>query len=690
MAAYLWELGRRETKFKPSTPPSSTPHPQLSVITPVRTHQRSVDAHRVAEEARQSEARYRTLFDSIDDGFCVIEVMFNEDGRAVDYRFLETNAVFEQQSGLRHAVGKTILELAPDYESQWFEVYGKVAETGEAVRFEHEEKTLGRWFDVFAFRHGSSGSRNIGVLFNDITTRKEAEAAQALLYQQVISEGERLAEIFKRAPSFMCVLQGPGHVFERVNDQYRELVGRRDVLGKTVRNALPELDGQGFFELLDEVYRTGEPFVGTGMRACLHRQPGGPVEERCVDFVFQPLRAADETITGVIVQGIDVTARIQAEEALRAADRRKTEFLALLAHELRNPLAPIRNGLEILRLASDNTPGVVQAREMMERQLLHMVRLIDDLLDVARISTGKMELRRARISLADAINNALETARNLIESAGHELSVSLPSDPIFLNADLTRLAEVFGNLLSNSAKYTPRGGQISLAVERQGEEAIVTVKDNGIGIPQSSLAAIFDMFSQVDRSIERTTGGLGIGLSLVKGLVELHGGTVTVQSDGPNYGTTFVVRLRAMMADSAPEPVSPRDEVNGCSSARRVLVVDDNQDSGSSMAMALQLRGYNAVTAFDGFEGIKIAEAFNPDVILMDVGMPTMNGYETTRRIRETPWGKGIVIIALTGWGQEGDRVRTKEAGCNAHLVKPANVCELQKLLVELGVETGP
>jgi PAS domain S-box-containing protein len=381
---------------------------------------------------------------------------------------------------------------------------------------------------------------------------------------------------------------------------------------------------------------------------------------------------------------LDITERKRAEEELKAADRKKDEFIALLAHELRNPLAPIRNGLQVLRLAmGEGNAAVASARDMMDRQLGHMVRLIDDLLDVSRINRNKMELRRSRVSLADVVGSAVETAGPAIDAEGHELNVSLPQKPVHLDADLTRLAQVFSNLLTNSAKYTQKGGRIWLTAERRGAEVTVTVRDTGIGIPAESLGDIFDMFSQVDRSVERSTGGLGIGLALVKGLVEMHGGTVTAASEGEGKGSTFTVTL-PVMADRPETPSGPASDNGRAAPGRRILVVDDNRDGADSLAMMLTLLGNEVRTANDGLEAVEQAEAFRPEVILMDVGMPRLDGYEATRRIRGLGWAGAVTIIALTGWGQDGDRRRSREAGCDGHLVKPVNLPDLQKLVGEL------
>jgi PAS domain S-box-containing protein len=370
------------------------------------------------------------------------------------------------------------------------------------------------------------------------------------------------------------------------------------------------------------------------------------------------------------------------EAALREADRRKNEFLATLAHELRNPLAPIRNGLQVLRLANERS-AQEQARAMMERQLGQLVRLVDDLLDVSRISRNKLELRKARIPLASVVENAVETARPLIDAKGHTLSVTLPPEPLYLDADLTRLAQVFWNLLNNSAKYTDPGGRIDLVAERQGSVVVVTVRDSGIGIPREALPGLFTLFSQVDPSLERSQGGLGIGLALIKGLVERHGGSVEAHSGGVGQGSLFVVRL-PVAPDQGKEEKPGTDDNQVGSALRRVLVVDDNRDAAASLAMMLSLVGHDTRTAHDGLEALELAEAFRPDVILLDIGLPKLNGYDTCRRIREQPWGTEMFIVAVTGWGQEDARRRSQEAGFDHHLVKPVDFAALEKLLARL------
>ena len=371
--------------------------------------------------------------------------------------------------------------------------------------------------------------------------------------------------------------------------------------------------------------------------------------------------------------------------ALKESDRRKDEFLAMLAHELRNPLAPIRNGLQILRLKENSGDAIRSASEMMERQVSQMVRLVDDLLDVSRITRGKIELRRDRIELAAAVNQAVEAARSLVQCMEHELTVAHPPEPIYLNADLTRLAQIVGNLLNNACKFTEKGGRISLAVEREGVQAVIRVKDTGVGIAADQLPRIFEMFTQLDTSLERSQNGLGIGLTLVKNLVEMHGGTVDVYSAGLGHGSEFVVRLPVASRERPELGSTPIAHAPGLpATPRRVLVVDDNKDSATSLAMLLTLTGNETRTAYDGLEAVETAATFRPDIVLLDIGLPKLNGYEAARRIREQPWGKDMILVALTGWGQEEDRKKSREAGFNGHLVKPVEYAVLTKLMAEL------
>jgi len=386
----------------------------------------------------------------------------------------------------------------------------------------------------------------------------------------------------------------------------------------------------------------------------------------------------------------DMTERRRMEDSLRGlaadlaeADRRKDEFLATLAHELRNPLAPLTNTLEFLKRSSNQDASVRRGLDTMERQLEQLVRLVDDLLDLSRITHNRIELRKRPVELASVLRQAVLAAQPLADAARHTIEVNVPSEPVYLNADPVRLTQVFGNLLNNSCKYTPPGGTIRVTAQRDNQSAIVTVTDTGIGIPRDRLASIFDMFAQVDQTLERSQGGLGIGLTLVKRLVEMHNGSVEAQSAGEGHGSAFVVRLPAAL-DVAHVAQPAESETQTSTATHRILVVDDNEDSADSLAILLQMTGHEVFTAHDGHTALDAAERHRPGVVLLDIGLPALNGYDVCRRIRQEPWGKTMVLIALTGWGQDEDRRRSQEAGFDSHLVKPVDHTRLLALLATL------
>ena len=398
--------------------------------------------------------------------------------------------------------------------------------------------------------------------------------------------------------------------------------------------------------------------------------------------VKAPLRDAAGKVYGTFGISTDITDRKVAEDQLREADRRKSEFLAILSHELRNPLAPLRNGLQILKLRSDTDPTVSQSVSMMDRQMTHLVRLVDDLLDVSRITCGRLELRRQKVLLTEVLANAVDASRVSIESRRHELIIDIRAQNLLVDGDSDRLAQVFSNLLLNAAKYTDAGGRIALSLDRQNGEAVVVVQDNGIGIPPPALERVFDMFCRLGSHELGGTEGLGIGLSLVRTLVQMHCGTVQALSEGPGRGSRFTVRLplaegSVAAADSAPRPAAQNR-------GQRVLVVDDNSDSAASLALLLEMEDYEVRTAADGEEAIEQVQAFEPQIVFMDLAMPRLNGVEAARRIRALPAGQSVRVVALTGWGQEADRQRTREAGMDHHLVKPISLDALRSVLGEL------
>ena len=375
-------------------------------------------------------------------------------------------------------------------------------------------------------------------------------------------------------------------------------------------------------------------------------------------------------------------AEIQLVESLREADRRKNEFLATLAHELRNPLAPLRTAVELMKLKAPDQRVIARASTVIERQVLLMARLLDDLLDIGRITSDKLELRKERVDLTLVLRDAIEMCRPLVQQYEHDLTF-VGQEPIAIEADPARLGQVFGNLLNNACKYTERGGRISVTLAREADTAVVTIVDTGIGIPADKKASIFEMFSQIDRSLNRPYGGLGIGLHLVKRLVEMHGGSVDADSDGPGRGSRFTVRLPALpasIASAAPEATASTVPVPLIRS-RRILIVDDNADHADSLGMLLAIDGHDVHCAYDGPEALSAAERLRPEVVLLDLGLPIVDGFEACRRIREQPWGKPMLLVAITGWGQDIDRQKSTEAGFDHHLVKPIDARTLAAIV---------
>lgn len=514
-----------------------------------------IDATRQLEaeqQLRAVEERYRTVFELLDEGLVVIDLIHDEAGAPIDYVFVEANPAFTRQTGRPDIVGKRISELVPDLPRHWLEMYERVVQTGETIRFDNEDRKMGRWYHLCAMRLGPPERRRVAVLFSDITERRKSEAA----LRQMASE-------------------------------------------------------------------------------------------------------------------------------LSEANRLKTEFLATLAHELRNPLAPMRSGLQLIRRAPGDTQAVARVHEIIERQLNHLVTLVDDLLDVARITRGRVELRRERVDVCAVIHAALETSTPLIESARHHLALHLPAHPLPVNADPTRLVQVVSNLLNNAARYTPRGGDIKVSASREGSQVVVRVADSGIGIAPHALEDVFKMFTQVGRSQRGAPGGLGIGLSLVRSLVELHGGTVEAASEGPDTGSVFTVRLPLLVEHSdgaSSEPVRP----SAAPSRMKLLVVDDNCDAADTMAALLTMLGHTVAVANDGLQALHQLEQQRFEAVLLDLGMPGMSGYEVAAAIRQHPQLNRTPLIALTGWGGENDRARTARAGFDHHLTKPASIEAIDAVLASL------
>jgi PAS domain S-box-containing protein len=489
------------------------------------------------------------------------------------------------------------------------------------------------------------------------------EAARAAEY-------ERLKLMADNAPVLLAYCDRE-HRYRYVNAAYSVRFAQTpdQLIGKTVEDLLgPEL-WHRIQPYRDHVLK-GDPVE---YEVAVEREAGVLQHMRCL---LNPARDAAGDVVGYVLAIHDVTAHKalkRSEEALRESDRHKDEFLSVLAHELRNPLAPLTNALELLRRAAARDPELQRTRDMMERQLNQLVRIVDDLLDVSRISRGRLELRKAPMPLALAVESALESCHSLFCSRGHEITLNLSPEPLLVEGDFARLAQVFVNLLSNSAKYTDRGGKIRVSLEREADHALVSVRDSGVGIPSDALASVFDMFSQIQSHKRLAAGGLGIGLALVRSLVQMHGGSVEAHSEGPGTGSVFTVRL-PLIREATAEAETPKGDDVVAQKKRRILVADDNVDAAATLALLLQMQGHETRTATDGRQAVELAATFRPDIIFMDVGMPRVDGLEATRQIRAQPWGKSIVIVALTGWGQPGDRQQTQLVGMNLHLVKPINL----------------
>ena len=617
---------------------------------------------RIQQDLARSAERYRALFESIDEGFCILEVICDAGDRPVNYRFLEVNPAFERHAGVVNAVGRTIRELVPDIEEAYIETYGRVALTGESIRFESHASALDRWFDAFAFRIGEPALRRVALLFTDITERKLAQDALVERESQ-LREAQLLAGIGSwywdvasdrtdASPELLRILGfGEGGSLPRFADQCGTIYPAEDWerLNRAVQAAVAE----------------GVPY-SVDLRAFRHGQPIWVIARGA------PVHAEDGRVVALRGTVQDITERKQIEEALREADVRKDEFLATLAHELRNPLAPLRNGLMILRKGDGNGAAAVRARELMERQLTQLVRLVDDLLDVSRVSQGKVAMKKSITSLQSLVEVALETAKPLIDSAGHALTVDLPAEPVLLHVDPTRMAQVLSNLLNNAAKYTPEGGRIALRA-RIVEPALleIEVEDNGVGIPADMLEKIFDLFTQVGGAIERSQGGLGIGLSLAKRLVEMHGGHIRATSPGPHRGSAFLVQLPLLEAPAPSPEAHPAGSKAAGVASRSVLVVDDNVDAAETLVLLLELDGHRVEMVHTGAEALAAASARPPDIVFLDIGLPDLNGYEVAKRMREEPALRTTLIVALTGWGSERDREEAHRAGIDVHLTKP-------------------
>ena len=509
-----------------------------------------------------------------------------------------------------------------------------------------------------------------------------AETTAAVkLRQRQGEENERLRLLFEEAPGFAALLLGPGHILEMHNAAYSKLIGGRAVLGKTVADALPEAIEQGFVQILDEVFASQRPFIGRDAPYTSVRASDGAKIEFYVDFIFQPMIGGDGESVGVFVQGHDVTEQTRARQELEAADRQKDRFIATLAHELRNPLAPISAAAYLLQSPNVTPATAERAAEVIGRQIKQMARLLDDLLDVARIAREQVALRK-ELCRADAlIGLAIETARPAIDAKGQRLSVDLGGSPIQVDGDRARLVQVISNLLANASKYTRPGGNIWIESRRSGDIWLLSVKDDGVGISAESIDRVFNIFAHEQNALDRDHGGLGVGLGLARGLIELHGGSIEARSDGAGKGSVFIVRIPAIPEERSARERFAKPQDFAPAPTRAILLADDNTDLVQLVKESLEAIGHKVTTAYDGAEGLEAYRRERPAIAVLDIGMPKLNGYELASAIRGEPGGADVYLIAATGWGAEADKGQAQRAGFDAHLTKPFEISRLLELI---------
>jgi PAS domain S-box-containing protein len=643
---------------------------------------RDVSAQRSVERERANQlitaSRLATIVESSDDAIVA---------KSLDGTIQSWNAGAERVFGYgpEEAVGRHIsLIIPPDRLAEEDRIIadlraGRRIEHYETERLRRDGQRIAVSLTISPIKDAHGNVVGASKIARDITSRKQAEA-----------ERQKFVTLIENSTDFIGMSDVNGMPFF-VNRAGLEKVG------------LASLEEAKRVTVWDFFFPEDQPRIRDELFPAVLRDGHGEIEIRFRHFktgqavwmAYKVLALTDDAGKPVAFATVsqDVTERRRLTDELRKlasdltqADRRKNEFVATLAHELRNPLAPLQSMLEVLERPGVDAQTLERARGTIDRQVKQLVRLVDDLLDLNRVTHNRLELRPTEVELSRIIDDALEAGKPLVDASRHELHVSLPAEPIYLRADSARLSQVFGNLINNSCKYTPRGGSIWVTAERHGTEVSVSVKDTGIGIPLDQREAIFEMFTQLDQSSVRSQGGLGIGLTLVRQLVLMHDGAVEVRSAGAGRGSEFVVRLPIL--EGTPRSVEREPRVTTrAPKLNRILVVDDNRDAAEALAMVLELSGNETHLAHDGAEALEAAKQRRPDAVLLDIGLPTMSGLEVCRRIRSEPWGRDMVLIALTGWSQDEDRRHSKEAGFDGHLVKPVHDTELQELLRTIAME---
>lgn len=692
----------------------------------------TVERARVKAEREESEVKYRTLFDSVDEGFCVVDLVFDKAGNAVDYTFVEANPMVEAQVGQGCLIGKRIREVAPQIEPYWLEAFGRIARTGNAERFERRAVALGRWYSVYAFAVGAPEQRRIAVLSQDVTHRKDMEAAVRVREEQQSFLLE-LSDALRAEAGEKAIVKTAVRMLGRQLEADRCYITRMSHDDNRARLSAEYHGGN-----LDSVYGATGKVSMSHFPVAVQRlqtqplvvndiaiEPGFSDAEKAAlralggmtAFIAVPLRAGEQNVVWALAAGSaaprqwlpheldlleEVAERIWTaieralvEDALREnqtrlqnANRVKDEFLAMLGHELRNPLAPITTTLQLMKLRAPD--AFVRERDIIEAQVRYLTGLVDDLLDVSRIASGKIELKLAELDLGEVVAAAVETTQTAMEERSQSLHVQVDG-PLVVSGDRRRLVQVLVNLLGNAAKYSPPGRNVWLHASAEGGQAVLRVRDEGQGIEADLLAGVFELFSQGRQSIDRSRGGLGLGLAIVRNLVTLHGGTVGATSDGAYKGSEFTVRL-PLLAQPRPRNATPAQPETSmqkpAAPARdariRVLVVDDYVLAAESLALLLQEMGYRTHVVHDGAAALQAMTTFEPQVALVDIGLPVIDGYEVAQTVRRMPGRESLPLIAVTGYGQPGDRARVLAAGFDEHLVKPLDAARISELIEQM------
>jgi PAS domain S-box-containing protein len=635
-----------------------------------------VKSRDIGEALRQSEERFRLLVESVRD-YAIF--MLDPNGVVITWNAgaARIKGYSEQQViGKHFSVFYSAEDLAADKPGRELRIAmetGAVEDEGWRIRADGSRF----WASVVITTLYDASGQHVGFakVTRDMTDRRRQEDADRLRATQQLAESEeRFASFAEHLPGLAWIKDLEGR-YVYINEAAERMFGhgREEVYGRTDEELFPP-DTAAEFRKNDQRALA----VDTGLVVTEHhRDSAGMLRHSLVSkFPIPDAKGQVHLLGGVAV---DITERVAAEEALQQADRRKNDFLATLSHELRNPLAPIRNGFQLLRSGIDETQRARVFR-MVDTQVGHLVRLIDDLLDVSRITSGKVELRREAVDLRDVVQSAVDASGPLISSKEHALITALPDEPVLIHGDPVRLVQVVSNLLNNAAKYTPDGRHIWLTLRREGFGAVISVRDDGIGIPADMLPRVFDMFAQVDRTLKRSQGGLGIGLALARSLVEMHSGQIEVRSGGLDQGSEFIVRFALADRRSVRRQDAPR--LPGVSLSRRILIADDNRDAADSLCLLLTEMKADARAAYDGASALEMIRRWRPAIALLDIGMPGMDGYEVAERVRAEPGLVGMRLIALTGWGSSEDRDRSRSAGFDEHWVKPVDPRILSDLLV--------